>query len=191
LPDIIRELNWVDFLFIILLLGILYEGLRWGASGQLLSLIGWVCMLFASVTYYSPFSEAILGDKLQKWSLPFAFFLLAGGVFGLVMVLESSLKIKKDGELSFTQRIGGAIVAAVKSVLILGIVAMLLLLTPVDSIRKAVREQSKTAMFFVETDAEVYSWMTGQFNLTRKKAKDEVINEFLSPKYGWKWWWEK
>lgn len=181
MPDIIRELNWVDFLFVILLLGILYEGLRWGASGQLLSLIGWVCMLFASVTYYVPFSEVILGNKLQKWSLPIAFFLLAGGVFGLVMVLENSLKLKKDVELSFSQRLGGAFVAAVKSVIILGVVAFFLLLTPVDSIKKAVREQSKTAMFFVETDAEVYSWMTGQFNLTSKKAKDEVVNEFLSP----------
>jgi uncharacterized membrane protein required for colicin V production len=180
LPEIIHELNWVDYLFVILLLGILYGGLRWGISGQILSLIGWVGMLFVSVTYYSPFSEAIFGSRLQKWSLPVSFFIIAGGFFVLVILLERSFKVKKEGEISFTDRITGAGVAVMKALILFGVIGMQLLLLPVDPVRNSVKDSSKTAMYFVEADAEIYCWMTGHFNLTKKRHKDDIVGDFIS-----------
>lgn len=180
MPDIVQQMNWLDFLFVILLLGILYEGLRWGISGQVLSLAGWIGMLFASVTYYGPLSESIFGDKLQKWSLPVSFFIIAGGIFLIVLFLERSLKVKKEGEISFTDRLTGAGIAVLRALLLFGVISMFLLLVPVDSSPMSVKK-AKSGMFFVEANSEIYSWMTGHFNITKKREKEDIVKEFLSP----------
>lgn len=181
MPEIFQEINWLDILFVILLAGMLYEGLRRGISGQVLSLVGWVAMLFAAVTYYGTFSESIFGSKLQKWSLTVSFFLIAAGIFFAVTVLERSLKIKKEGEISFTERIGGAGLAALRAILLFGVISMQLLLVPVDPVRAAVKEDSRSALFFVDADAQIYSWMTGRFNITRKREKEDIVSEFMTP----------
>jgi uncharacterized membrane protein required for colicin V production len=159
----------------------LYEGLRWGVSGQLLSLVGWIGMLFVSVTYYSRVSQSIFGSNLQKWSLPVSFFLIAGGIFIVVLLIDRAIKAKKEGAISFTDRIAGVGVGALKAIILFGVISMQILLLPVDSARSAVKEGSKSGMFFLEADAEIYSWMTGRFDITHKRDRSDIVNEFLSP----------
>lgn len=181
MPEILQQLNWVDYLFVILLLGILYEGLRWGVSGQVLSLAGWIGMLFVSVTYYSRVSESIFGSNLQKWALPISFFLIAAGIFIGVLLVDRAIKAKKEGEISFTDRIAGAGVGALKALILFGVITMQILLVPSDTAHSAVTKGSKSAMFFLNANAEIYSWMTGKFDITRKRDREDIVNEFLSP----------
>lgn len=138
-------------------------------------------MLFVSVTYYSRVSQSIFGSNLQKWSLPVSFFLIAGGIFIVVLLIDRAIKAKKEGAISFTDRIAGVGVGALKAIILFGVISMQILLLPVDSARSAVKEGSKSGMFFLEADAEIYSWMTGRFDITHKRDRSDIVNEFLSP----------
>jgi uncharacterized membrane protein required for colicin V production len=68
LPDILNQINWIDIFFLILLLGMVYKGLKTGVGGQVIALIGWFVLVFMSLKYYSVVSEALFGFLLQKWA---------------------------------------------------------------------------------------------------------------------------
>jgi uncharacterized membrane protein required for colicin V production len=181
LPELFKEMNWLDILFIILFLIIIYDGIRKGMSGQVLPLIGWIAMLFVGVTFYVPLSKAIFGEKLQKWSLPVSFLIATGGVFIVTRFLSRAMNFKKEGEVSPVERISGAGISMLRAALLFGVISMFLLLVPIEEVRSSVTEFSKTAMFFVDTDAEIYSWMTGYLEAAPKRNKESVVQEFLSP----------
>ena len=82
--ELIKDINWLDILFVILLLGMIYKGARTGVGGQLLSLAGWCLLLFTSITYYNIVSTAIFGFLLQKWAKPITFFAIALIIFNSI-----------------------------------------------------------------------------------------------------------
>lgn len=185
-PAILNEINWLDIVFVILFLGMVYKGARTGVGSQILSLAGWFVLLFVSIGYYSFLSEAIFGFMLQAWAKPVSFFVISAAMFTVIKFLERVFNVISGEEIASIEKIGGVLVAALRASIFCGIIAILLLLVPLEYTRISVTEGSKTAMFFVDLDSRIYSWMTSVTGLPKKADKDDVINGFLTATGGQK-----
>ncbi|MFH1798664.1 MAG: CvpA family protein [Candidatus Omnitrophota bacterium] len=183
MPHILQEANWLDIVFVVMLIGMTYKGVRTGVSGQLLSLVGNGVLVFVSIAYYSFVSEAIFGFLLQKWMRPATFFAIAMVVFVATKVLERVFNIAGREDLAPIDRVFGAFVALIRGAMLCGIMGMSLLLVPLDTTRADVSQESRTGMFFVNMDAQIYSWMTAVQPQENQKNKDEIINGFLNLQY--------
>ena len=180
LPAILNNINWIDIIFVILLVGMIYKGAKTGVGGQVPSLVGYFVLIFAVISYYSLLSEALFGFLLQKWAKPASFFAIAAIIFVIVKLIERIFSVVGDGEVASIEKAGGALIACLRAFILFGLVGMMLLLVPLENVRSAVTDGSKSCMFFVEMDAGIYSWMTDFATFVEKKQKDEVINEFLT-----------
>lgn len=178
LPPLLQGINWIDIIFVILLLGMVYKGSSTGVGGQVPSLIGFLALIFFSTRYYNYLSQAIFGFLLQRWAKPLSFFSISIIIFMIVKIAERILHVISGEELSPIEKIGGIIIASIRASLLYGIIGMLLLLVPVDSLRTSVSEGSNTCMFFVKLDAGLYTWMSG-FVDSKEKNRKKVIEEFL------------
>jgi len=176
LPEIFTEFNWIDVLFIILLTGMVYKGAKTGVSGQLLSFFGWVLILFVSIEYYCFLSEAIFGFLLQRWSKPISFLLISVIIFVSVKVLERVLNIISGDEVASIERVGGVLLAFVRAFILFGLIGIQLLLIPVDKVRLSATEGSKTCMFFVHMDVQIYSWIKGMIKLSSSDGDEREDN---------------
>ncbi|MFH1394830.1 MAG: CvpA family protein [Candidatus Omnitrophota bacterium] len=172
MPEILNEINWVDILFVILLLGMVYKGLRTGVGGQIPSLIGGFVLLYISIEYYSFMSEAIFGFMLQKWTKPASFVILAAGIFVTVKILERVLSVIGSEEFSTIERIGGAVIGGFRAFMLFGVFGIVFLLLPVENIRTSVVNGSKTCNAFINMDLEIYTWMTKIIKPNEKNKKD-------------------
>jgi len=179
LPEILNEFNWLDFLFLILLLGMIYKGSVTGVGGQVISLIGLFVLMFFSIGFYQYLSTAIFGFLLQQWTRPASFFIIVIVIFIVIKVIERVFHVIAGQESSSIERIGGAIVAFMRACLVFGLIGMQLLLVPVDYLRTSVMDGSKFCMTFVKIDAEIFSWMTGHFGMTEKMKRNDVIKSLV------------
>lgn len=173
MPEILSNINWIDILYVILLLGMVYKGSRTGVSGQIFSLIGWIALMFCSFRYYVFLSEAIFGFMLQKWAKPLTFFGIAAGFFVVIKVLERVFNIVASEELSPIERIGGALVACVRASILFGVIGTLLLLMPIDYARRSAAEGSRSCMFFVRMDSAAYDWIEKMTHRGEEEKKEE------------------
>jgi len=180
LPEIFQDINWIDVLFVILLMGICYKGSRIGVGGQLISLTCWVVLVFTAVGYYDALSEAIFGFLLQKWAKPISFFSISVFLYIFIKIMEKMFNISGGEEISPIERICGALIAAVRSFMLFGTVSILIILCPLPGLREAVINGSKTAMFFVDMDASVYSRMARLIGAAKEDRKEEVLGEIFS-----------
>ncbi|MDP8258991.1 MAG: CvpA family protein [Candidatus Aadella gelida] len=180
MSEIFQDINWIDILFVILLMGISYKGSRIGVGGQLISLTCWLVLVFTSVGYYGALSEAIFGFLLQKWAKPISFFSITVVLYIFIKLLEKMFNIAGGEEISPFERICGAFVAALKGFMLLGVVSILIILSPLPGLREDVVLGSRTAIFFVEIDAEIYSRAAKLFGIAKEDRKDDVMSEILS-----------
>jgi len=168
-----------------------YKGAKTGVSGQLFSLAGWFLTLFISLKYYSFLSEAIFGFLLQRWAKPVSFFLISAIIFAAVKVFERVINIISSENAASIERMGGILIASLRACILFGLIGILFLLTPVNFLRSAAAEGSKTCMFFVHMDVAIYSGITELIGLTSPsketggaedkrtvKERDEIIKEF-------------
>ncbi len=173
-------INWLDILFVILLVGMIYKGSRTGVGGQLISLTGWLILVFLSITYYDIVSRAIFGFLLQKWSRPISFFGITAIGFTVIKTLERVFNvIGSSEELPPVERVGGALVACLRACLFFGLIGMQLLIVPLDYTRDSVLDGSRTGKFFVDIDAGIYSWISEHVAFVKKADKEEIINEMM------------
>lgn len=180
MPSILQDVNWIDILFLILLLGMIYKGSKTGVGGQVVSLVGGFALVFVSVKYYSLASEALFGFLLQKWSKPASFLAIIVIIFIIIKVLERIMIVISGDEVASIERVGGVLVAALRAAMFCGLVGMFLLLIPADYIQKSVTS-SKSCMFFVKFDAQVYCLLNGLTGVPKEKkqTKDDVVQEFM------------
>ncbi len=179
MPGIIQDLNWLDVFFIILLLGIIYKGLRTGAGNQVLSLAGCLFIIFISLSYYNHFAETIFGFLRSRWSKPVSFFTISAISFAGVKILDSIFRKEEIGDLSVIERIGGAVLAGFRGFMFLGIIGIFLVMVPVDPLKQSAPRDSRVCMYFVELDAWLYSSMTKFLGGSGGKQKEDVVKEIF------------
>lgn len=181
MPEILNEINWLDILFVILLLGMIYKGLRSGVGGQISSLVGAVVLLYVTIGYYGFVSEAIFGFLFQKWTKSVTFLIIFVGIIILIKVFERLLSVVRSEDFAILERLGGALIAAFRAFVYCGIVGMFLLLIPIESVETSVMEGSKTGVFFINFDLSIFNWMKGAIYSgdETEKPKPVSIDQFL------------
>ena len=183
MPELLKQINWVDVVYALLFLGMVYRGTRTGVGAQLLSLAGWVAILYVSVRFYSLFSEAIFGSMLQGWAKPLSFFAIAALSFVVLKFIERILSVVLGSELSVLEKVGGAVVAALRASILFGMIGFLLLLVPVDYLWYSAAKASQTCMKFVNFDEVVYKAIDGLLVTGEEKsASRDVFDDLLNKK---------
>lgn len=161
MPELLKQLNWVDAVFLFLFIGTVYRGTRTGVGAQLLSLGGWTAILYIAVRYHLLVSEAIFGFMLQGWSKPLSFSAIAVLGFVVLKFLERVFSVVLGSELSIFERIGGAVVSSLRAFMLFGMIGIFLLMTPVDYLWYSASKASRTCVFFIKFDAVVYRSIGG------------------------------
>ncbi|MBU0683364.1 MAG: CvpA family protein [Candidatus Omnitrophica bacterium] len=172
MPEILNEINWLDILFIILLLGMVYKGLRSGVIGQIPSLIGGFVLLYISIEYYSFTSEAIFGFMFQKWTKPASFFIISAGIFVAVKILERVLSVINANEFALIERLGGAVIGGFRACMLFGVLGMIFLLMPIKTMQTSVVDGSKICNTLITMDFKIYVWMSEIIRPSEKNKKD-------------------
>lgn len=163
MPDLLKQLNWVDAVFLLLYVGMVYRGARTGVGAQLLSLAGWVAILYLSGRYFSFLSEAIFGFMLQDWAKPLSFLSVAAAGFLVLKFTERVFSVVLGSELSVIEKVGGTIVATLKSFVFFGMIGFFLILTPVDYLWYSAAKASRTCSSLMKFDTVVYRAIDGLF----------------------------
>ena len=177
---IISSINWLDILFLSILLGMIYKGSHTGVGSQLLSLAWWFVLIFFSIGYYSVLSSRIFGFMVQNWARAICFFIIVAVMVLIIKFLESIFNIAVTENLAPIERVGGAFIAFLRAFLLFGLIGIQLLLLPFDFLRDPVVEGSATCMFFVRTDSGIYSWIAGHLAFVEDRKSEEVVKEFLA-----------
>lgn len=180
MPEIFQNINWIDVLFVILLMGICYKGSRVGVGGQIIALTCWFVLIFVAIGYYREISEVLFGFLLQKWARPLSFFCISVIFYILIKVLEKTFNISGTEELSPIERILGGGIALLRGFMFCGAVSILIVISPFYSIRDKVVQESKTGMFFLEMDVDIYSKIAKGVGIAKEDRKEDEMNEILT-----------
>jgi len=159
----------------------LYKGSKTGVVYQFVSLLGWIGILFVSLENYSRVCNGgIIVLFLNNWAKPLSFFSISLGCIFLFKILEKFLKIFVDDKenISKLEKLVAMFLSFLKACVFFGMVSILCLLMPVRSVNNSVISTSKFAMFFVNFDVQIYSWITFFTNKKGAKDKDDVIHSF-------------
>ena len=179
MPDILQSINWLDIIFIILLLGMVYKGIQTGVGGQIFSLLGYVILLFVSIGYYKFASEAIFGFLLQDWAKPISFLGISVLIFVVTKFVERIFNITKGEDLAGIEKIGGVLVAAFRAVILCGAIGIFFLLTPISYLQNSASVGSMTSMYFVKADISTYSWLARVTGINKEVETSEVLSQIF------------
>ena len=179
LSTILRELIWVDLSFIILLLGMIYKGVRSGVSGQIVPLIGTIVLTYISIGYYKSSAEAFFGSMLQNWAKPVSFILICFLVLFVFRIIDKLFNFKSSGEIAMIERLAGIAIAIARTIILCGAVTLFLLLVPIKTVNKTVKEESKVALMFAKLDIDIYCVMSKFVNKNSSCEKDIINREFI------------
>ena len=179
MPEILLQFNWLDIFFVILLLGMVYKGLKNGVGSQMLSLAGAVFLVFLSIGYYNYFSVSIFGFLAQEWSKPVSFFVISAIVYFAIKLFERIFNVINNEEVSTIERIGGVVIASLRGFIFFGLIGIFFILVPIETLQRSAIQESQTCMYFVKMDAQIYSWITKIFGKSAERERDDVLNEVL------------
>lgn len=182
MPVILKQVNWIDIIFIVVLLGMAYKGIRAGVGNQLISLVGNLLLVYVSIEYYGLLSEAVFGFLFQRWTKSAAFFVIGISVFIGSKAIERLFANSGSEDLASIERIGGGILSTFRAFLLCGIIGIQLVLIPMESVYTAVVKQSKSSMFFIDMDVALQTWMRSFiYNKgDNRKEKNEVKEQILT-----------
>lgn len=176
MSEVLAHLSWFDLAFAILLLGTVYKGSRRGVGFQMLSLSGYMVLVYFALGYYTLLSEAIFGFLFQGWAKPISFLFISLVVLFIIKILERFFLAAEQEELAFIERVGGMLVGGLRGGILIGLLGIFFLLLPVGT--GSISEgRSVFCRHLVEMDLGLYSWMR---RLTKSDipSKDEHLKNF-------------
>ncbi len=180
MSTIFSGVNWLDVLFLTILLGMIYKGSRTGVGSQFLSLAWLLILVYVSICYYDTLAAKIFGFMAQNWARPIAFFVIFFVFILVIKFFEMIFNVSNVENLAPIERIGGAVIASLRAFLLLGLVSTQLLLLPGSFLRDSVAKGSKTGMMLVNLDVGIYCWMSSHLKFVKVKKRTEIIEEILA-----------
>lgn len=169
-------INWLDIVFFAILVGTIFKGAHSGIGSQIVSLVWVICLVFLSIGYYYFIARNVFGFIDPSWGRALSFFLIVIAIFAIIRLLENIFNIEQSEGISPFERLGGALISAIRSFLLFGLVSMQLLLLPVEDLYKAVDKGSKTSGYCVWLDAYIYSWITYHVDFLEDRKVESVID---------------
>lgn len=186
MPELINKVNWVDIISLILLLRIAYVSSRVGVGIQILPLA--LLILTLVVTLYN--YKGIATFFVERFSLSgaicsfFSFALLAlifSGIYRLIFRLLSMFLAAGEVNVGGIEKVGGAILGLMRSSIIIGVLLIVLILTPVGFVDGSVKN-SYSGRFFIITNVKIYSSIINFFFTKQKVKPDRVLSELTAKK---------
>jgi len=176
---LIKQLNWVDLFFLILLMRIIYIGIKKGLVVEFFKTLGVILSLFLSLHYYTR-----LGDFIHaKSSLPlefadfvsFVFLVMIGYLLFLILRTAFLLLIKVE-PVNLINRWGGAILGILRGILTVSLLISVLCLSTIKYFEES-SKKSFSSNYLSRVAPKTYEFIFK--NLFVKFASQERFNEAI------------
>ncbi|MBF0494620.1 MAG: CvpA family protein [Candidatus Omnitrophica bacterium] len=170
---------WLDIVYIVTACWMLYRGSKKGLGSQLVFFIWWFVLLFFAIGYYDTIASKYLTFISNKWAEPVAFAVIVAAFSGLIKGMEILANISLKDTLTPIETMGGVIMAALRTIILFGIIGFQLMLVPVDGVNDIIAKHSRSAMFFVKIDVTVYSWLTRNLIFLKRDKDDFLVKKIM------------
>jgi len=185
LLDILRQLNWIDFIVIILLFRICYAGAKAGFPVELFKLGGVILAIYLSLHYYTHLSDwvrerlPVADDKAPLEFLDFvaALILAVLGYLSFVLLRIAFCRFITIEAVPRLNKWGGFVIGAIRGVFLTGLVIFLLFISTITYLKDSV-SRSYTGGYFLKVAPHAYGWMWDSF--MSKFAPKENFNATVS-----------
>jgi uncharacterized membrane protein required for colicin V production len=185
----LKQFNWVDIFFVILLIRICYVAIKNGFSVELFKLLGTVSAIYLSLHYYIIFPDYIVGrigvkniplEYLTFFSfvslatLGYLIFMLLRKVFSRFIHMEAVSNLNKWGSL---------ILSVIRSFLLISLLIFIFVIAPTDYFRNSVNNSySGKHLFTIAPTTYTWLWnsVMSKFR-TQEKFNDAILKVQASP----------
>lgn len=164
LLNILRQFNWVDIFFVIILLRTCYVAAKHGFIVELFRLLGTILAIYLSLHYYINFSDYIIEQTPAK-NLPveypafFSFVVLAViGYLFFVFLGKAFSRFFHTEAASTLNRWGSLILGIARSFLFASLIMFIFVVAPVGYFRKSV-DSSYSGKYLLKVAPEAYRWL--------------------------------
>lgn len=181
--DILKQFNWVDIFYVIILIRIGYVAVKNGFPVELFKLLGILLAAYLSLHYYIIFSDYIVG-RIGEKALPlqdditflsfialailgYLIFMLLGRVFSRFIQMEAVPNLNKWGSL---------ILSIMRSFLCVSLLIFILVISPWGYFRDSVNNSYSGKRLFKIAPA-AYTWLWD--SIMSKFSTQEKFNETI------------
>ncbi|MEW6101480.1 MAG: CvpA family protein [Candidatus Omnitrophota bacterium] len=183
LLDIILKLNWVDILFVTVLLRTCFVSFKTGFTVESFKLLGILFSIYVSCHYYTALSDVIQKYfPTEKFPLEFldflvflllviiadAFFILLRSVFYHFMKLQAVPALNKWG---------GLVLGLVRAYFLIGLIVFMLIISTLDYLRNSALN-SYLGRRFYKVAPNTYTWVWN--SITSKFMANEKFNNTIT-----------
>lgn len=173
----LANFNWIDILIAIIIVKIIYSGIKSNILVEFLALLGIVIANFVTVHYYIRFSN-FLHEKLfvpETVQDFFAFLLIWVTIYVVFkLIINGWTLIIKAQAYPTVDQWGGAIFSFVRSLFVTGLMLMLFVVSGNEYFKKISR-QSFSGFYLLDFSPKMYRYCYE--NLVVKFFPDEQLNE--------------
>ncbi len=160
-PNILSQLNWVDFVIIIFFFRICYIALKNGFPVELFKFLGTIVSVYLALHYYTTISD-FLDARLASNILSLDFLdvicfvlLVIIGYLAFVILRMAFLHVVKIEAISLLNRWGGLVLGLARGILWTGLVVYFLTISTIDYINESVKN-SYLAKYNIEAPLVIY-----------------------------------
>jgi len=189
LLNILKQCNWVDVFFVIILIRICYVAIKNGFSVELFKLLGTISAVYLALHYYIIFPDYIVGrigakniplEYLTFFSfvslatLGYLIFMLLRKVFSRFIQLEAVPKLNKWGSL---------ILSIFRSFLLVSLIIFIFIIAPTAYFRSSVSNSYSGKRLFQIAPA-TYTWLWNSIMSkfrAQEKFNDAILKVQVSP----------
>lgn len=185
LLNILKQFNWVDIFFVILLIRICYVAIKNGFSVELFKLLGTLSAIYLSLHYYIIFSDYIVGRIGEKFIpleyltflssialaiLGYLIFMLLRKVFSRFIQMEAVPNLNKWGSL---------ILSMMRSFLCVSLLIFILVIAPGGYFRNSLNNSySGKRLFKIAPTTYTWLWNSIMSKFRTQEKFNETIFEF-------------
>ena len=186
----LQHLNWVDLLYMVLFLRVMYISLNTGFSIEIFKFLGILCAVYVGLHYYTDLSDIFQNKSVQteKSALQFIdlvcyiMLVVAGCLFFLLIRFAVTRYIKID-TVTGLNRWGGFLVGLVRGYLLIGLISYGLAASSIVYFKDMLRESLiGPSTFHIAPDAYRCMWnsVASKFAVNEKfnTAVNEVEKDF-------------
>lgn len=186
---VIEQFNWIDLLFIIILLKLCLTALKTGLIAEIFKLLGTITSTYLSFHYYTLLSDLVSSRfSTQKMPLEFLDFLsfVVLSILGyLIFVSIRSFisQLIKMEALPNLNKIGGLIFGLARAVLVVSLVSFILNISSISYLKTSIRN-SYLARQSIKAAPATYIWLWNSIaskfliGANINKASDEALDNF-------------
>ncbi len=144
LVNILKQLNWIDFIAVIILFRIGYVARKSGFSAELFKLLGTVLAIYLSLHYYIIFSDYI-GSRIGVNNIPLEYltsliFIILGflGYLAFVFLRNVFCRFMKMEAVPNLNQWGGLVLGLIRGVLLASLIIFILVTSPLVYLKDSV-----------------------------------------------------